>query len=75
MQQRAIETSHPQVRRRRASFRQADLSRAIKASAEAGLKVTMARIGSDGCIELVFGEPEAVPSSPGVNTWDRLCQK
>jgi hypothetical protein len=55
---------------RRAGFRQADLTRALKAAERAGKHVEAARVGSDGAIELVFGSSVGVASSPEPNDWD-----
>jgi hypothetical protein len=41
-----------------ARFRESDLTRAIRAFEKAGLSVGRARIGPDGSIEVVAGEPE-----------------
>jgi len=41
----------------RARFREADLTRAIKAFEKAGLCVSRARVTPDGSIEVVAGEP------------------
>lgn len=42
----------------RARFREADLTRAVKAFEKAGLCVARAKIGPDGSIEVVAGQPE-----------------
>jgi hypothetical protein len=49
--------------RRPASFRQADLTRALKAAAQAGLRVAEALITRDGSIRLVFAISDPVPVS------------
>ena len=56
--------------RRPASFRQADLARALKAALQAGLAVASAVITRDGDIRLVFDTGQGVPSST-VNPLDR----
>ena len=67
--QTVVEPVAPETRRR-AGFRQADLTRAIKAATRAGLQVVTARISRDGCIELAFGTANGVHCS-GANPWDR----
>lgn len=44
---------------RAARFREADLTRAIRAFEKAGLCVSRARVSPDGSIEVVAGEPES----------------
>jgi len=48
------------VSRRSTSFRQTDLTRAIKGARNAGVKVTRAEIASDGRIVIVIGESSEV---------------
>jgi hypothetical protein len=55
--------------RRPATFRKADLERAIKAAIEAGLRVAEAVITRDGAIKLVFVTPATVAPS-ATNDWD-----
>jgi hypothetical protein len=57
-------------RRRRASFRRADLARALQAAQKAGQHVTSARINNDGSIDLAFAPPPGIPSRPETNPWD-----
>jgi hypothetical protein len=56
---------------RPARFTQRDLVRALKAAMQAGLQLASVRIEPDGAILLIPGTPQVVPSSPGVNPWDR----
>lgn len=42
----------------RATFRQADIERAIRAFEKVGLCVSRARIAPDGTIEIVAGDPD-----------------
>ena len=41
-----------------ARFSQADITRAVKAVERAGICVARVRIGADGAIEVVAGEPD-----------------
>lgn len=41
----------------RATFKQADVERACKGVAAAGLKVALVRLAKDGAIEIVTGPP------------------
>ena len=56
------------------TFRQGDVTRALKAAAAAGLHVTGYKINSHtGDIEVVTGNPAAYTEVPGLekNPWDR----
>lgn len=53
---------------RRANFRQADLTRALRGAVAAGMKPSGCRVNKDGEIELQFGNDNAVVG----NTFDRL---
>lgn len=56
--------------RRRATFTQRDLVRALKAARGAGLQVVEALISRDGDLRLVFATAQTVPSSQERNSWD-----
>jgi hypothetical protein len=56
-----------------ASFRQRDLTRAVKAVIAAGLHVAGVKVSAQGDIEVVTGEKRVHDSPPqGGNEWDRL---
>jgi hypothetical protein len=59
--------------RRPSSFRQRDLTRAVKAVVAAGLRVAGVKVSAQGDIEVVTGD-EGVQDSPaqGGNEWDRI---
>ena len=56
--------------RRPSGFKQHDVTRALKGALQAGFHVTAVLITRDGDIQLSFGTPQAVPSSP-LNPLDR----
>ena len=59
--------------RRPASFRQRDLTRAVKAVIAAGLHVSGVKVSARGDIEVVTGDDRAQDSSTQeVNEWDRI---
>lgn len=47
----------------KAAFKQSDLERAIKAFGKVGLCVARAKIGPDGSIEIIAGDPEDADNS------------
>jgi hypothetical protein len=59
--------------RRPSSFRQRDLTRAVKAVIAAGLHVAGVKVSAQGDIEVVTGEGKTQgPSTEGENEWDRI---
>ncbi len=56
---------------RRATFKQSDATRAMRAAASAGLKLRECKIDPDGAIRLIFADGAPVGSA---NPWDEVLQ-
>ena len=56
------------------TFRQGDVTKALKAAVKAGFKPHRAEVRQDGSILLDFDPPAAAPASPdpNVNEWDTV---
>jgi hypothetical protein len=52
------------------TFRQRDLTRAVKAVIAAGLRVVGVKVSAEGNIEVVTGDGENLPL--GGNEWDKI---
>jgi hypothetical protein len=59
--------------RRPSSFRQRDLTRAVKAVIASGLRVAGVKVSAQGDIEVVTGDERVHDSPPpGGNEWDQV---
>jgi len=58
------------------TFKQRDLTKAIKATVKAGITVERVEIDKDGKIIIVFTKVEdaAIGKKPGKNEWDGVLQ-
>lgn len=56
--------------RGRQSFKQTDMTRALKAAKAAGIEIARIRIGKDGEIEIDAGKPKELAGEVGGNEWD-----
>ncbi|WMT77444.1 hypothetical protein [Bradyrhizobium sp. Ash2021] len=54
------------------TFKQGDITKALKAAEKAGLKVHRTEVRQDGSILLDFDPPAAAPQDPNVNEWDSV---
>jgi hypothetical protein len=54
------------------TFKQGDVTKALKAAEKAGLKVQRAEVRKDGSILLDFDRPPSAPGDPNVNEWDKV---
>lgn len=59
--------------RRPATFKQADMARAIRAAKAAGVPVRGIEVDRDGKIVVLVGEPQG-PAAP-INPWDEVLQR
>jgi hypothetical protein len=60
-------------RRRASTFRQGDLTRAVKAVVAAGLRVAGIKVSAQGDIEVVTGAGQA--SGKSENDWDKALSR
>jgi len=57
------------------TFKQGDITKALRAAERAGLKVQRAKVGRDGSILLDFYRPAtASPHDPNFNEWDEVAK-
>jgi hypothetical protein len=58
------------------TFKQSDVTKAIKATIKAGIAVERVEIAKSGKIVIVFARPEAAANGdgPGNNEWDGILQ-
>jgi hypothetical protein len=56
----------------RCTFREVDLTRALRAAKKAGAHVARAEIARDGKIVLVLNKDGEVPCGSGRNEWDEI---
>ena len=58
------------------TFKQSDVTKALKAAVKAGLAIERVEIDKSGKIVVVTGRPEGVASGerPGKNEWDGILQ-
>jgi hypothetical protein len=61
--------------RGRHAFRQADITRAIKAAQAAGQEVSRFEIDHDGRIVIIIGKQGEEPVKPDKNPWDEVDEK
>jgi hypothetical protein len=54
------------------TFKQGDMTRAIRGAERAGLKVARAEVRTDGSILLDFDPPATAPQDPNANEWDTV---
>jgi hypothetical protein len=54
------------------TFKQGDITKALKAAAAAGVEVKRVEIGRDGKIVIVTGQPEVAASMASDNEWDAV---
>jgi hypothetical protein len=54
------------------TFRQGDVTKALKGAEKAGYKPHRAEVRQDGSILLDFDPPATTPQDPNVNEWDSV---
>jgi hypothetical protein len=53
-------------------FKQADVTRAVRAVTAAGVEVREVMVDANGAIRVIVGKPPAVPD--GINEWDAVYE-
>jgi hypothetical protein len=53
-------------------FKQADVTRAVRAVTAAGVEVREVMVDASGAIRVIVGKPTAVPD--GINEWDAVYE-
>jgi hypothetical protein len=53
-------------------FKQADVTRAVRAVTAAGVEVREVMVDANGAIRVIVGKPRAVPD--GINEWDTVYE-
>jgi hypothetical protein len=56
------------------TFKQGDVTKALKGAEKAGFKVQRAEVRQDGSILLDFDPPASTPRDPNINEWDEVAK-
>jgi hypothetical protein len=56
------------------TFKQTDITKALKGAEKAGFKVHRTEVRQDGSILLDFDPPASSPRDPNVNEWDEVAK-
>jgi hypothetical protein len=54
------------------TFKQTDVTKAVKAVVAAGVEVARVEVDKDGRIVVIAGKPIAASDGEGTNEWDRI---